>query len=101
MQTVSGKYADIAKSQKFVELLKHKRKFLVPMTVFFLVFYFLLPVLTSFTTVLNAPAIGPISWAWVFAFAQFIMTWVLCTLYSSRAARFDALVDEVRQEAQK
>ena len=101
MPTVSGKYADIAKSQKFVELLKHKRKFLVPMTVFFLVFYFLLPVLTSFTTVLNAPAIGPISWAWLFAFAQFIMTWVLCMLYSSRAARFDVLVEEVRQEAGK
>lgn len=101
MPTGSGKYADIAKSQKFVELLKHKRKFLVPMTLFFLVFYFLLPVLTSFTTILNAPAIGPISWAWVFAFSQFVMTWVLCMIYSSRAARFDVMVEDIGREAQK
>lgn len=101
MPVSSGKYADIAKSQKFVQLLKHKRRFLVPMTIFFLVFYFLLPVLTSFTTVLNTPALGPISWAWVFAFSQFVMTWVLCMIYSSRAAKFDVLVESVRQEAGK
>lgn len=56
------------------------------MTVFFLLFYFALPILTSYTDVLNHPAIGPITWAWVFAFAQFVMTWVLCILYSRKAA---------------
>lgn len=101
MQQDTGRYADIAKSQKFAELLRQKRRFLVPMTVFFLVFYFLLPILTSFTTFLNTPAIGPISWAWIFAFSQFVMTWVLCGIYSARAAKFDVMEHEIRTEAEK
>ncbi|KYD34053.1 hypothetical protein TGS27_0326 [Geobacillus stearothermophilus] len=49
--------------------------------------------LTSYSKALNALAIGPVSWAWLFAFAQFIMTWALCILYSKRAAQFDAIVE--------
>ncbi|MGV2788144.1 DUF485 domain-containing protein, partial [Clostridium perfringens] len=48
--------------------------------------------------VLNHPAIGPITWAWVFAFAQFIMTWVLCILYSRKAAQFDRMVDDIKKD---
>ncbi|MED3842450.1 hypothetical protein P9851_12175 [Geobacillus stearothermophilus] len=33
----------------------------MPATVFFFVFYFALPVLTSYSKALNAPAIGPVS----------------------------------------
>lgn len=64
-----------------------------------MVFYFGLPVLTGFTTVLNGPAIGAISWAYVYAFAQFIMTWTLLHMYVSRANRWDALVDQARSQA--
>ena len=64
----------------------------------FLLFYFALPILTSYTDVLNHPAIGPITWAWVFAFAQFVMTWVLCILYSRKAAQFDRMVDDIKKD---
>ncbi len=97
MKAIDSSFSEIAKSAKFVELLRQKRGFLVPMTVFFLVFYFLLPILTSFSTVLNTPAIGPISWAWIFAFAQFAMTWVVCGIYSWRSAKFDVLVEEIKK----
>ena len=33
---------------------------------------------------LNTPAFGDVTWAWVFAFAQFIMTWALCMIYSKK-----------------
>lgn len=88
-------YARIARSPKFQDLLKAKRSFLAPMTAFFLAFYFALPILTSYTDVLNHPAIGSISWAWLFAFSQFIMTWALCGIYTSRAAKFDAQAQAV------
>ncbi|WP_449619533.1 DUF485 domain-containing protein [Robertmurraya sp. Marseille-Q9965] len=91
-------YVQIASSKKFRELLSSKKKFIVPLTIFFLVFYFALPLLTSYTTVLNNKAVGDISWAWVFAFAQFIMTWVLCTVYVKKANFFDRLADEVIEE---
>lgn len=90
-------YKRIVRSALFQELMKKKKSFIIPTTIFFFVFYFALPVLTSYTTVLNQPAIGAISWAWIFAFAQFIMTWGLCILYSSKAKKFDDLVEQIKK----
>lgn len=94
----STDYTRIANSPSFQELLKKKYAFIIPMSIFFMVFYFTLPVLTSYTTFLNKPAIGSISWAWLFASAQFIMTWSLCMIYSKRAAKFDVMVEKIIQE---
>lgn len=88
-------FEGIAKSEKFGQLMNEKKRFLVPLTIFFLVFYFMLPILTSYSTILNTPAIGPITWTWVYAFAQFIMTWVLCMIYVRKATRFDQMADEI------
>jgi len=88
--------SEVVQSDQFKKLIASKKRFIVPMTVFFLVFYFALPILTSYTTVLNESAIGPISWAWVFAFAQFVMTWVLCIIYSRKSKKFDRMVDEIK-----
>jgi len=91
-------YSEVEQSAKFKDLISSKKRFLVPMTIFFLVFYFALPILTSYTKVLNTPAIGPISWAWIFAFGQFIMTWVLCIIYSRKAKQFDRKIEEIKSE---
>jgi uncharacterized membrane protein (DUF485 family) len=88
-------FEEISKSEKFGELMNEKKRFLVPLTIFFLVFYFMLPILTSYSTILNRTAIGPITWTWVYAFAQFIMTWVLCMMYVRKATRFDQMADEI------
>ena len=45
---------------------------------------------------LNTPAIGAISWAWLFALTQFVMTWVLCGLYAKKAAKFDNYVSALK-----
>ncbi|WP_026695253.1 DUF485 domain-containing protein [Peribacillus kribbensis] len=91
-------YSSIVHSETFQKLLSEKRKFIVPMIVFFLCFYFALPILTSYTTVLNHSFIGSITWAWVFAFLQFVMTWVLCMVYSKKARKFDEMADKVMEE---
>ncbi|SDQ08419.1 Uncharacterized membrane protein, DUF485 family [Virgibacillus subterraneus] len=91
-------FVKIEQSEKFQRLMNDRKKFIVPLTIFFLVFYFMLPILTSYTTFLNTPAIGDISWVWLFAFAQFVMTWVLCTLYVKKAASFDRQTDEIIDE---
>ncbi len=92
-------YQAIARSGKFQQLLQKKKAFILPWSIFFFVFYFMLPVMTSYSKVLNTPAIGAITWAWVFAFAQFIMTWALCVLYTKKSAEFDTVVEEIKQEA--
>lgn len=91
-------FVKIEQSEKFQRLMNDRKKFIVPLTIFFLVFYFLLPILTSYTTFLNTTAIGDISWVWLFAFAQFVMTWVLCTIYVKKAASFDRQTDEIIDE---
>lgn len=91
-------YVKVAESQQFKGFMKEKKKFIVPLTIFFLIFYFTLPILTSYTTFLNASFFGDISWVWVFAIAQFVMTWVLCTIYVRRAAKFDEKAEAIIQE---
>ena len=85
----------IQNSSDFKAFLSKKRKFLVPMTIFFMVFYFLLPILTSYTSFLNSPAIGDISWVWIFAFSQFVMVWVLSSIYVKKAASFDKEAEQI------
>ncbi len=56
METVEErgeKWARVARTSGFRELMRKKKAFLIPATIFFMVFYFTLPVLTAFTTVLN------------------------------------------------
>ena len=89
----------VERTSAFKELVRRKRGFIIPATIFFLVFYFGLPFLTAFTTVLDVKVIGAINLAYLYAFAQFVMTWTLMHLYVSRANRWDDLVDRARHEA--
>ncbi|RZT22769.1 DUF485 domain-containing protein [Fictibacillus sp. BK138] len=95
------RYSEIVHSNYFKQLMEEKKRFILPMTLFFLLFYFSLPVLTAYSNVLNNKAIGDISWAWIFAFAQFIMTWALCMIYTKKAKRFDELAEKVVSEMDK
>ncbi|AGK54252.1 DUF485 domain-containing protein [Bacillus sp. 1NLA3E] len=93
-------YSKIVKTASFQKLLRVKRGFIVPMSIFFLVFYFTLPVLTAYSDILNQKAFGDITWAWVFGSAQFIMTWSLCGIYSGKARKFDQMVEGIIEESQ-
>lgn len=88
-------FVKIEASQEFKRFLKRKRKFLIPMTAFFMIFYFLLPICTSYTTFLNTPAIGDITWTWIFAFSQFVMVWTLSAIYVRKANSFDEEAEEI------
>ncbi len=89
----------VERTSAFKELISAKRAFIIPATIFFMVFYFGLPFLAAFTTVLNVKVIGSLTLAYVYALAQFAMTWILMHLYVSRANKWDDLVDRARQEA--
>ncbi|MFM1655378.1 DUF485 domain-containing protein [Brevibacillus sp. B_LB10_24] len=90
----------VVQSPAFRELMRQKKSFIIPATIFFIVFYFMLPLLTAFTTSLNGRAIGAINWAYLYAFAQFAMTWIICHLYASKATNFDKIVEQVKKEAE-
>jgi uncharacterized membrane protein (DUF485 family) len=82
----------IAADPAFAELKAAKRRFIIPATVFFLVYYMTLPVLVGFfPETMKQPAWGKVNWAYLFALSQFIMTWVLCALYVRAARRWDVM----------
>ncbi|MEH7239033.1 DUF485 domain-containing protein [Bacillus sp. JJ1562] len=94
-------FLKVKSSPQFKQFLSRKNKFILPMTVFFMVFYFLLPIFTSYTTFLNTPAFGDISWTWIFAVSQFVMVWVLSGIYVKKAATFDKEADQIINEQLK
>ena len=89
----------VERAPSFQEYARKRKAFLIPATIFFMVFFFGLPVLASFTTFLNGRVIGPLSWAYVYGFAQFAMTWIIMHLYVNRANKWDNLVVNARSEA--
>lgn len=89
----------IERTNAFQELVRSKKAFIIPATIFFMVFYFGLPILASFTTLLNFTVVGSITGAYAYAFAQFIMTWTLMHLYVSQANKWDQSVEQVLREA--
>jgi uncharacterized membrane protein (DUF485 family) len=94
-----SEWVRVERTEAFKELIRRKRAFIIPATIFFLIFYFGLPFLTAFTNVLSVKVIGSISLAYIYAFAQFAMTWILMHVYVRQANRWDDLVDRARVEA--
>jgi uncharacterized membrane protein (DUF485 family) len=86
----------LADDPGFRRLLRGKRRFIVPATVFFLLYYFALPLLTGyFPEFMSRKAFGHLSFAYVFALSQFPMAWILSAMYLRAAARFDHAAAEV------
>jgi uncharacterized membrane protein (DUF485 family) len=78
-------------------LLAEKRRFIVPATIFFIVYYFALPVLVGyFPRLMSTKVVGNINLAYLFAVSEFVMTAVVIYLYVKRANHFDELADQLR-----
>jgi uncharacterized membrane protein (DUF485 family) len=86
----------LAASAEFKALLKAKAKFVVPATVFFIVYYFALPLLVGYAPQLMARKVfGVVNVAYLFALSQFFMAWLLAWAYVRAAARFDKMARDV------
>ena len=80
----------IASSAPFKELLKAKRRFIIPATLFFVVYYFALPYLVGYHPQLMQQKVwGEMNWAYLFALSQFFMAWILAAIYVVVAAGWD------------
>lgn len=76
----------------FHELLAAKRRFIVPATIFFLLYYMALPVLVGyFPDLMKRPVVGQVNVAYLFAFSQFLMTFVVAWLYMRTAKKWDEM----------
>jgi len=80
----------IAASTGFKHLLASKARFIVSATLFFVAYYFTLPVFVGwFPKLMEQKVVGEVNLAYLFALSQFFMAWILAFLYVAAAAGWD------------
>jgi uncharacterized membrane protein (DUF485 family) len=79
----------VAAMDEFKQLLKNKAAFIVPATIIFVVYYFLLPVSVGYFPKFMDKRVGPVNLAYLFALSQFFVAWAIAALYVRAASRFD------------
>lgn len=85
-----GSWEKISAMPEYQELLAAKRKFIVPASIFFIVYYFLLPIACGWAPgLMKTEILGKANLAYVFGFSQFIMAWILAGIYVKVAAGWD------------
>ncbi len=98
-EPTSADWQRLAASERFRELLRAKRRFIIPATVFFIAYYFELPVLIGYARpMMERPICGSVNGAYLFALSQFFMAWIIAALYVRAAARFDRMAADVLKE---
>lgn len=92
------RWEELAAEPEFRDLLRAKRRFVVPATLFFIVYYLALPISAGFfANAMSRPVFGPLTVAYVFALSQFAMAWILLALYLRIARTFDLRAAKLRR----
>jgi uncharacterized membrane protein (DUF485 family) len=90
----------VAASSGFQALIKAKMKFIIPATIFFLIYFFALPLLVGYAPdLMNRKVIGAINVAYLFALSQFFMAWAVALLYVRAASRHDRMAQEIVKDS--
>src|SRR5215213_7863680 len=85
----------VAAQEEFKQLLASKRRFIVPATVFFVVYYFALPVLVGYAPGLMDTRVVGVNVAYLFALSQFFMAWAVAALYVRAAGGWDKTAQRI------
>jgi len=92
----------VAGTTEFQDLMATKKLFIVPAFVFFVVYYFALPILVGYAPrLMSTKIVGNVNLAYLFALSQFIMAWGIAWLYVKAADDFDKLAKDIVERAQK
>jgi len=93
----------LEQTEEFRELVRRRFRFVLPATIFFLVYYFLLPLGNGLAPdLMKTRVVGQVNIAYLFALSEFVMAWVLAFLYIRKAnGVFDTLAAKVRARAGK
>jgi len=91
----------IAALPEFKDLLHRKKRFIVPATIFFLLYYFALPALVGYARPFMQTRVGPVNLAYLFALSQFFMAWIIAALYVRAANIFDRDAKSILDDEEK
>jgi len=90
----------VAESHEFRDLMATKKIFIIPAFIFFLVYYFLLPVLVGYAPHFMAQKVwGNVNLAYLFALSQFFMAWIIAGLYVRAGYDFDEISKDIIDKA--
>ena len=89
----------VAAMHEFKQLLKKKAAFVVPFTVFFVVYYFLLPISVGYFPGFMSQKVGAVNIAYLFALSQFFVAWGIAWLYVRAAKGFDESAKQIIAKA--
>lgn len=91
----------IAGTHEFQDLMATKRVFIIPAFVFFIVYYFALPILVGYApNFMSTKVVGNLNLAYLFALSQFFMAWTIAFLYVKAAGDFDELAKDIIEKAE-
>ena len=89
-EKTSVNWAALEAKPEFRALLAKKKAFIVPAFTFCMLYYLALPVLIGyFPEMMKTKVWGEVNVAYVFAFSQFILAWLMAFLYVRAAAAWD------------
>ena len=93
-------WSRIYESPAYRRMIARKTRAVTAMTVFFIAYYFALPILVAYWPDLMARQVwGHVNWAYSFAFSQFLMAWGVAYVYMRYAHRFDEMAASILSEA--
>lgn len=90
----------IADSKEFKDLMATKKTFIVPAFIFFVLYYFALPVLVGYAPQFMATKVMGVNLAYLFALSQFFVAWAIAGLYVRAANNFDRLSKDILEKAE-
>src|SRR5438477_6847752 len=94
-------WSRVTRLPEFRAMVRAKLRFIIPAVIFFVVYYFALPVLVGYAPgLMSKRVIGVVNVAYLFALSQFFMAWIIAALYLRSAARFDKLEDKVIEKTE-
>lgn len=93
-------WSRVTQLDEFRSMVRAKLRFIVPATLFFVVYYFALPALVGYAPAfMSQKVIGVVNIAYLFALSQFFMAWIIAACYLRAAARFDKMEHHVIEKA--
>jgi len=94
-------WSRVTQLPEFRAMVRAKLRFIIPAVIFFVVYYFALPVLVGYAPgLMSRRIIGVMNIAYLFSLSQFFMAWIIAALYLRAAARFDKLEHKVIEKAE-
>ncbi|HXM36599.1 MAG TPA: DUF485 domain-containing protein [Pyrinomonadaceae bacterium] len=95
-------WSRVTQLPEFRTMVRAKLRFIIPATLFFVVYYFALPVLVGYAPgLMSKKVLGVVNVAYLFALSQFFMAWIIAALYIRAAAKFDVMEHCVIEKAEK